>query len=32
MNGVDLDDRGLAYATDRAGAGLFILQRTGTTA
>jgi hypothetical protein len=32
MNDVDLDDRGLAYATDRMGAGLFILQRTGTTA
>ena len=31
MNDVDLDDRGLAYATDRTGAGLFILQRTGTT-
>jgi hypothetical protein len=30
MNDVDLDDRGLAYATDRTGAGLFILQRTGT--
>ena len=28
MNDVDLDDRGLAYATDRTGAGLFILQRT----
>jgi len=32
MNDVDLDDRGLAYATDRTGAGLFILQRTGTAA
>ena len=31
MNDVDLDDRGLVYATDRTGAGLFILQRTGTT-
>lgn len=32
MNDVALDDRGLAYITDRTGAGLFILQRTGTTA
>jgi len=32
MNDVDLDDRGLAYATDRTGAGLFILQHTATTA
>jgi hypothetical protein len=32
VNDVDLDDRGLACATDRTGAGLFILQRTGTTA
>jgi hypothetical protein len=32
MNDVDLDDRGLAYATDRTGAGLFILQRTEITA
>jgi len=32
MNDVDLDDRGLAYATDRTGAGLFILQRTDSTA
>ena len=31
-NDVDLDGRGLAYATDRTGAGLFILQHTGTTA
>lgn len=29
MNDVDLDARGLAYATDRAGAGLFILEYTG---
>jgi hypothetical protein len=29
MNDVDLDDRGLAYASDRTGAGLFILQYTG---
>jgi hypothetical protein len=32
MKDVDLDDRGLAYAADRTGAGLFILQHTGTTA
>jgi hypothetical protein len=31
MNDVDLDDRGLAYASDRTGAGLFILQHTETT-
>jgi len=30
MNDVDIDHRGLAYASDRAGAGLFILQYTGT--
>ena len=30
INDVDLDDRGLAYASDRTGAGLFILQYTGT--
>ena len=29
MNDVDLDDRGLAYATDRVGTGLFILEYTG---
>jgi hypothetical protein len=28
MNDVDIDHRGLAYASDRAGAGLFILQYT----
>jgi hypothetical protein len=26
INDVDIDHRGLAYASDRAGAGLFILQ------
>ena len=30
INDVDLDDRGLAYASDRTGAGLFILQYTGS--
>jgi hypothetical protein len=30
MNDVDIDHRGLAYAVDRAGAGLFILEYTGT--
>ncbi len=29
INDVDLDDRGFAYAPDRAGAGLFILEYTG---
>ena len=29
INDVDIDARGLAYATDRAGAGLFILEYTG---
>jgi hypothetical protein len=29
INDVDLDDRGLAYASDRTGAGLFILKYTG---
>ena len=29
MNDVDIDANGLAYASDRAGAGLFILQYTG---
>jgi hypothetical protein len=29
INDVDLDDRGLAYASDRTGAGLFILEYTG---
>jgi hypothetical protein len=31
MNDVDLDDRGLAYASDRTGAGLFILRYSGTS-
>jgi hypothetical protein len=30
MNDVDIDHRGLAYAVDRAGTGLFILEYTGT--
>jgi hypothetical protein len=30
MNDVDIDHRGLAYASDRAGAGLFILQYAAT--
>lgn len=29
MNDVDIDHRGLAYAVDRAGAGLFVLEYTG---
>jgi hypothetical protein len=29
MNDVDIDHRGLAYATDRVGTGLFVLQYTG---
>jgi hypothetical protein len=29
MNDVDIDHRGLAYATDRVGTGLFILEYTG---
>jgi hypothetical protein len=29
MNDVDIDARGFAYATDRAGGGLFILEYTG---
>ena len=29
MNDVDIDHRGLAYSSDRAGAGLFILRFTG---
>ncbi len=29
MNDVDIDHRGLAYASDRAGTGLFILEYTG---
>jgi len=29
INEVDLDPRGLAYVSDRVGAGLFILQHTG---
>jgi hypothetical protein len=29
INDVDIDHRGLAYASDRAGAGLFILEYTG---
>jgi hypothetical protein len=32
MNDVDIDHRGLAYASDRAGAGLFILQYTTPSA
>ena len=31
MNDVDIDDRGLAYASDRIGTGLFILEYTGAT-
>jgi len=31
MNDVDIDHRGLAYAVDRTGAGLFILEYTGST-
>jgi hypothetical protein len=31
MNDVDIDHRGLAYASDRAGAGLFILEYTGSS-
>jgi hypothetical protein len=30
LNDVDIDHRGLAYAVDRAGAGLFILEYTGS--
>ncbi|OFW15660.1 MAG: hypothetical protein A3F70_06900 [Acidobacteria bacterium RIFCSPLOWO2_12_FULL_67_14] len=29
MNDVDLDDRGLAYASDRVGSGLYVLEYTG---
>jgi hypothetical protein len=29
INDVDIDHRGLGYAADRAGAGLFILEYTG---
>jgi hypothetical protein len=29
INDVDIDERGLAYASDRVGAGLFVLQYTG---
>jgi hypothetical protein len=29
INDVDIDHRGLAYASDRVGSGLFILQYTG---
>jgi hypothetical protein len=29
MNDVDIDHRGLAYASDRVGTGLFILEYTG---
>jgi hypothetical protein len=29
MNDVDIDHRGLAYASDRVGTGLFVLQYTG---
>ncbi len=31
MNDVDIDHRGLAYAVDRVGTGLFILEYTGST-
>jgi hypothetical protein len=31
MNDVDIDHRGLVYASDRAGSGLFILQYTGAS-
>jgi len=31
INDVDIDHRGLAYASDRAGTGLFILEYTGRT-
>ena len=30
MNDVDIDHRGLAYASDRIGTGLFVLEYTGT--
>ena len=30
INDVTIDHRGLAYATDRVGAGLFILEYTGS--
>jgi hypothetical protein len=30
MNDVDIDHRGLAYASDRVGTGLFVLEYTGT--
>jgi hypothetical protein len=29
MNDVDIDHRGLTYASDRVGTGLFILEYTG---
>ena len=29
INDVDIDHRGLAYASDRVGSGLFILEYTG---
>jgi len=29
INDVDIDHRGLAYASDRVGAGLFVLEYTG---
>jgi hypothetical protein len=31
INDVDIDHRGLAYASDRVGTGLFILEYTGRT-
>jgi len=31
INDIDLDDQGLAYASDRTGAGLFVLRYTGPT-
>ena len=30
INDVDMDHRGLAYASDRAGTGLFVLEYTGS--
>ncbi len=32
INDVEIDHRGLAYASDRAGSGLFILEYTGPPA
>ncbi len=31
IDDVDLDHRGLAYATDRVGSGLYVLEYTGPT-